>query len=164
MPVICLYFVLLCDLMFMSRERKPNKANPEFDTQTRKELVDATEERMLEALQTGLLDDCYVFGHQAAVVKVQREAGDSVRLYRPSEEARNSGYLPELWVEFTTQSFDDGCFLEVWPDRDQLVRPVGTEKGIKPEPLPVSNTRVMVARARNITIGGVLVSPTLVNN
>lgn len=147
----------------MSREKKIDRATPESDAQTRQELVDATDERILEALKTGLLDDSYVFGHHVAVIKVERETGDSVRLYRPNDEARTAGYVPDLWVEFSTQSFDDGCFLEVWPNRDRLVRPVGTGTGTKPEPLPVSNTRVMVARARNIAIGGVLVPPTLVN-
>lgn len=146
----------------MSRERKSGKKLHEVDAQTRAELVEATDDRMLDALSVGLLSDTDIFGQHVAVIKVERDTGESVRLYRPSEEARTSGYVPDLWVEFGAGSSEDGCFLEVWPNRDQLVAPVETDAGTIPEALPVSNTRVLVTRARNITFGGTLASPFLI--
>lgn len=150
--------------MFMSRgERRPSINKGELDRQVRAELVEAADDRMLEAMSTELLDDVDVFGHHVAVIRLVRDTGESVRLYRPNQEARTAGYVPDLWVEFGGNNLQDGCFLEVWPNKDRLVRPVETEDGTVPEPLPVSGTRVMVARARNIVVDGVLQTPFLVS-
>lgn len=133
----------------------------EIDRQHRADLVSYVDDRMMEAIGIDLLRDTELFGVSAAVVKIRRDNGQTVKAYRPDAEARTAGYVPLLWVEFGGSNLQDGCFLEVWQDEERLIEAIETPEGRRPNPLPVANSRVMTVRALNITQGGTLEDPCI---
>lgn len=131
------------------------------DAERRAEAVALAETRALEAMATDALYSESYFGQPVNVFEVA-DARGSMRVYMPDIAAQTAGYVPLRWFEFVGPGQHEGAILEVREEEERLVRAAPVESGVgeKPEGLPVTNTRVMVARATGLLHEGWIVRPS----